>query len=474
MARPGSSNQACPASRKRAKFAPRNILKLNESARIRMQRNRAAITASDEDTQERYTKQGSQAASRYRKKVRAQNEAEDVSRRKVRKLALNPTMLPPCREVFLAPRAPITLNELVQRRGNRLPLPPQDVDPGSEDDASNGEDATSDQDEHPSTSTPRELTLAEQWEANRARRPPTCPKCYEVGCAGCACLCEASDVWVEHGGHFFPTCKMCGGEECPGCNPADFILSLHQMSFSECPPSYTAAPWPSTPGYHARVGFEDINLEEYAGTFYAVITDDWQGEDAKVNLRVFEDQVVFDSSILAVQHRAFSLAVPITLRAFDLAIPLAPLVNAAFELIFPIAFPCAFPGRLVRVTCVTAAHEQRINAPRRLQQQFVRVLGPAAATPPIVHHEDPPLPPLEPVGPANATNTIYNNEDAPPRTFTRNFVHGVHLRELYAVTGHNRIFTNRERATAVWMDTPGADFFFSHNVNKIWEFLRGG
>ncbi|KAJ7705632.1 hypothetical protein B0H16DRAFT_1747253 [Mycena metata] len=457
----------------------RNLLKLHGLNHVAS--NRAAITASDEDTQERYTKQGSQAASRYRKKVRAQNEAEDVSRRKVRKLALNPTMLPPCREVFLAPRAPITLNELVQRRGNRLPLPPQDVDPGSEDDASNGEDATSDQDEHPSTSTPRELTLAEQWEANRARRPPTCPKCYEVGCAGCACLCEASDVWVEHGGHFFPTCKMCGGEECPGCNPADFILSLHQMSFSECPPLYTAAPWPSTPGYHARVGFEDINLEEYAGTFYAVITDDWQGEDAKVNLRVFEDQVVFDSSILADQHRAFSLAVPITLRAFDLAIPLAPPRQRRIRTHLPHRLPLRLPL------------PTRPISPRRLQQQFVRVLGPAAATPPIVHHEDPPLPPLEPVGPANATNTIYNNEDAPPRTFTRNFVHGVeqepvppfhsaahkrpcqvHLRELYAVTGHNRIFTNRERATAVWMDTPGADFFFSHDVNKIWEFLRGG
>ncbi|KAJ6538070.1 hypothetical protein B0H19DRAFT_1079145 [Mycena capillaripes] len=48
--------------------------------------------------------------------------------------------------------------------------------------------------------------------------PPPCPKCGEVGCPGCACMCMESMVWIEHeGGHFFPTCKSCGGDECPGC-----------------------------------------------------------------------------------------------------------------------------------------------------------------------------------------------------------------------------------------------------------------
>ncbi|KAJ7733358.1 hypothetical protein B0H16DRAFT_1696210 [Mycena metata] len=49
------------------------------------------------------------------------------------------------------------------------------------------------------------------------------------------------------------------------------------MSSSDPPPVYTAAPRQFTPNYAAAAGGEDLNLEEYTGTFYAVITDDWQG-----------------------------------------------------------------------------------------------------------------------------------------------------------------------------------------------------
>ncbi|KAJ6448652.1 hypothetical protein C8R45DRAFT_1115162 [Mycena sanguinolenta] len=45
-----------------------------------------------------------------------------------------------------------------------------------------------------------------------------CLHCYEEGCPGCACMCEASTVWIPHeGGHFYPTCQKCGGHDCPGC-----------------------------------------------------------------------------------------------------------------------------------------------------------------------------------------------------------------------------------------------------------------
>jgi hypothetical protein len=52
----------------------------------------------------------------------------------------------------------------------------------------------------------------------RALQRERCNKCYEEGCYGCACSCTLSEEWVEHdGGHFFPTCKKCGGEDCGVC-----------------------------------------------------------------------------------------------------------------------------------------------------------------------------------------------------------------------------------------------------------------
>ncbi|KAJ7737111.1 hypothetical protein B0H16DRAFT_1466379 [Mycena metata] len=216
-----------------SRLTVRNRDSLNAAARLRMQRLRAVIATSDEDTRQHSANQGCEAARRYRRKVRAQDDEEKISQRKARKQTS--TQLPPRREVFLAPRTnPVTIRELACcRETQAAPYPIQQhsefkMPEGHASDEDEDEDI--DEDEHPSTRAPRELTLAEQREENRARRPPTCPKCFEVGCAGCTCLCEASDVWVEHGGHFFPTCKMCGGEECPGCKcvcPHSTVLKEH-------------------------------------------------------------------------------------------------------------------------------------------------------------------------------------------------------------------------------------------------------
>ncbi|KAJ7605329.1 hypothetical protein FB45DRAFT_1042457 [Roridomyces roridus] len=52
---------------------------------------------------------------------------------------------------------------------------------------------------------------------SRPSHPVRCTHCYGEECVGCACLCDASDVWIEHeGGHFFPRCERCGFDDCPG------------------------------------------------------------------------------------------------------------------------------------------------------------------------------------------------------------------------------------------------------------------
>ncbi|KAJ7737037.1 hypothetical protein B0H16DRAFT_1466316 [Mycena metata] len=523
------------------KFVPRNFLKLNEFARIRMQRNRATIAASDEDTQRR---------------VRAQNELEEVSHRKARKMELNPTALPPPRKVFPSPRAPVILNESARRRGKRVPPPQQNlnlgnrVPPPQQDVESDSEGDGTDEDEHAGTPVIREPTLAEQREANRARRPSTCAKCYEVGCAGCACLCEASDIWVEHGGHYFPTCKMCGGEECSGCKcsrtfkPASLLgeaqlniqdavsiraslvslnrqvpstsLFLHKMSFSDSPPSYTAAPWPSTPSYHAAHGFEDINLEEYTGTFYAVITDNWQG----FAISKFPHAITWSAEGWSSFKTRWYSTPPSSPSSTVLSISRSP---SPSELSVsrspspspptPPSIPPASPPPPPPVSLPPITREELMElaafrpgpgptSSRRLEQQFARVLGPEAVRP-RNHNQDAP-PPLEPAPTTyvdrrrRRAGDIYDSEEdksvprepsrrmrrgvqqpepEPVRTFhsaAHNPLRQADIHAFYAVSGVNCIFTNKERAIAVWRKTPNADFFLNDDEDAVWEFLRGG
>ncbi|KAJ7759929.1 hypothetical protein B0H16DRAFT_1456645 [Mycena metata] len=505
------------------KYREKNLLKLNESARIRMHCHRAAIANSDEGTQQHYAKQGGEAATRYRQKKRAS------------------TQLPPRREVLLAPRrSPITIRDLAHRRNIQAASCSKNSGTMLGGDTSDEDKHTDeDEDEHPSTRAPPELTLAEQREANRARRPSTCPRCYEVGCAGCACLCEASDVWVEHGGHFFPTCKMCGGEECPGCKksgtfrPASEVYSETaielrsyvqnfgmdqlnsfqwcrpqlKMSSSDSPPSYTAAPWPSTPNYHAAGGFEDVNLEEYTGTFYAVITDDWQGfaisKFPRATTWSAEGWSNFQTKWYSTPPSSPSTSSVLSVSRSPSPSELLTSRSPSPSSPAPTSSPSPSPPPSTAGSFASPASPPRMNnaltreelaelaafrpgpgpiSPRRLQQQFARVLGPEAVAPPQRNQDSPP--PLTAGDPTpvyvgrrrHRAAYIYDEEEeevtpAPSRRMRHGVQEPEPVRTFHTAAANAPCQAHLDRATTVWRSTPGADFFFSDDEDEVWEFL---
>ncbi|KAJ7751848.1 hypothetical protein B0H14DRAFT_3601961 [Mycena olivaceomarginata] len=128
-------------------------------------------------------------------------------------------------------------------------------------------------------------------------------------------------------------------------------------------------------------------------------------------------------------------------------------------------------------------------SPQRARQQFERVLGLGAGTPP------PPF--MAKAGPQSSTasDDRPTTMPSPPQTLRRTgtFLEHAHQRtcqlqvdlpayaevgdleavKLYAVHagGRNRIFNNRERAVEVLQQTPGGELVFVGDEQRLWELL---
>ncbi|KAJ7872563.1 hypothetical protein B0H13DRAFT_1895347 [Mycena leptocephala] len=122
-------------------------------------------------------------------------------------------------------------------------------------------------------------------------------------------------------------------------------------------------------------------------------------------------------------------------------------------------------------------------SPERLRQQFVRVLGAEAARPPaakasgasspkktrapeatgVKARRDPYCPPPD--------NALYPLR-APTVVVDAGESAGDPL--MYAVSGQNRIFHDRNRALAAFKSKPGADLIFSRDEDEVFGFLAEG
>ncbi|KAJ7839250.1 hypothetical protein B0H14DRAFT_2588101 [Mycena olivaceomarginata] len=114
-------------------------------------------------------------------------------------------------------------------------LPP--APPEQEEDTEDSEDGEDGGTLHP---LPQPFFEACAPHPNRLR----CKACRLDDCPGCACMCEASTLWFDHpGGHFFRDCKSYGATDCPGCAYRDthtggFFAVVHEnfkgVVTSEC------------------------------------------------------------------------------------------------------------------------------------------------------------------------------------------------------------------------------------------------
>ncbi|KAJ7736989.1 hypothetical protein DFH07DRAFT_779524 [Mycena maculata] len=169
-----------------------NADKRREAARLRMQRKRAAIAASDFHTRRKYREKVAVNSEIYRARKRQveveQNRAAAAVKQKKRGLELNELRKKHPAVPRKAPSPAIVAPTAGKTQHLHTPWLPSPAMP------------------LPAPVWPVRILCA-----------PRCPHCFAEECIGCACMCEASPEWIEHeGGHFFPTCEFCEGEDCPG------------------------------------------------------------------------------------------------------------------------------------------------------------------------------------------------------------------------------------------------------------------
>ncbi|KAJ7853839.1 hypothetical protein B0H14DRAFT_2580228 [Mycena olivaceomarginata] len=362
----------------------------------------------------------------------------------------------------------------------------------------------------------------------RAAHPKRCPHCFEEGCIGCACMCEASPDWIEHGGHFFPMCKYCKGEDCPGC---------------ACPP------YPGillcTPIYQPDPGHED--RWTHPGPFYAVVSEEWRGVVTSIaslewmKLR-YPDACTFQASPWLRFDRLWNMdcteyhnhegehptrpatpesstpSSPSTLTDSTTSRPpslLSPITVSPVKASFREENAPRNAPKMTKDELDFLASSRPMQgpiSPQRLNQQFVRVLGLQAVAPSL-------LPPLgdspQPTSPDRQGACLQSSrahprmaahdveaasqvgaqviitkggptviwpdcEEAGKLAHTPTTEHEVveeiidahgSTAVMYAVSGHNRVFQNRNRAMAVLQRTPGADLLFTRDENQLFECL---
>ncbi|KAJ7774331.1 hypothetical protein DFH07DRAFT_952572 [Mycena maculata] len=131
-------------------------------------------------------------------------------------------------------------------------------------------------------------------------------------------------------------------------------------------------------------------------------------------------------------------------------------------------------------------------SPERMRRQFVRVLGPVSAL-----EWPPPLSKSSLVSPKESTNTQAHNGEHEHTLFnphgqtqacqqrlamaaalpTKHHGEGVeqfwdNVPVMYAVSGQNCVFKDRERAMAVFKEMPGAELVFTRDEDKLFSFLE--
>ncbi|KAJ7763243.1 hypothetical protein B0H14DRAFT_3510699 [Mycena olivaceomarginata] len=282
----------------------------------------------------------------------------------------------------------------------------------------------------------------------RTVAPRVCPKCECEGCPGCMCMCPVSTEWIEHAdgeAHFFPTCI-------------------------DAPP-YETGVLLCTPVYAPDPGHED--QDTHTGGYFAVVHDDWKGVVTSQVAGARSEALPRRSHlhrVHVVEHNAFLVAENARIETED---------KARIKRQEELAYLATTKPPLVPLSPQCA----------RLQFERVLGLGAGAGAPPFHNVPDLPIvalpPPAIPVlpgrpkdlaamdGNSHLKHTRHRDVAAtatlPPGY--SDFELGPNAPRLFAVSGHSRVFRNRDRAVAVLQQTPGAELFWSCNPQEVWQFI---
>ncbi|KAJ6593720.1 hypothetical protein B0H19DRAFT_1056204 [Mycena capillaripes] len=463
------------------RYAEKNANALRAAARLRMQRKRAEISAGDYKTRARYAKKAREASEKYRFKKAEEERAADVARRLLRKkVSLKPKTKPQhCGESRSAPQA--TTGSKSKSRAHREARPTPLRTAATKLKRHEGHVHRHEQNKEDSFSD-------DSGEERRRRRrsespifpgrikprtvvPPPCSECGEVGCPGCACMCMESTVWIEHkDGHFFPTCAKCGGDDCPGIfeskSARDLFPSLISTSIMSSTNAAVAVPKAllCTPVFSPDPGHEDTERHSKASEewFYGVITKNWQGivtsKEAVDRMKAKDATAhIFKAStwgrihelwrVDCAEHHAHGEPAPLVV---DIATDSTPSRPAS------------------RVPSPTKA-SRRTPSPTKAGASTSKKVGVQFCIPPFHtanHHPPCQLANFDPFDALHDTAAIAakfetwssSKDDQQPL--------------MFAVSGTSRIFRDRYRALAAFLETPGAELFYTYDEDAVLDFIE--
>ncbi|KAF7348119.1 hypothetical protein MSAN_01764500 [Mycena sanguinolenta] len=203
-------------------YQAKNVERLREAARSRMQRRRAAVAASDLKTRKTYRFQAALHSSDYRYRKRKEEyaaaEVAQHATRKLRKVEANELRARHVAPQRAAPThaAPTSIAPMPLAVPGRSGVP--SLDPHDLPMEELPSFLSDDEEDSPQPHSDARPYFEDGFSARPRPVVQRCRECGDEYCVGCACMCPVSTQWFEHkDGHFFPTCKWCKGQDCPGC-----------------------------------------------------------------------------------------------------------------------------------------------------------------------------------------------------------------------------------------------------------------
>ncbi|KAJ7918166.1 hypothetical protein B0H13DRAFT_1869647 [Mycena leptocephala] len=452
---PEIKRQHILASRQR--YDEKNVESRREGARLRMQRKRAAIAASDFSVRRQYREKAATASEQYRDRKQAEQRAEVARTNAAKRLARN-VEAKECRKKSLKKN--------------------QEHNPTCED-----------LDEPDTRCAPAPTNFA----TTRAIMPPRCPECSCEG-AQAALACAQ---FPKTGKSTKVAISFRHARRARGGLPRMQYESLRALSLHH----HT-----SQPVYAPDHGHEDRHT--HCGGFFAIVSKHWKGvvtseRSLVFMLNVYPDARTFKAPTwsqfmdlcLLERQRQRNAAHGNFLAAEDArAAKEAALKLSKDELKYlgdfrpaPVTISPQRAHQLFTRVLGLGAAPFVLSAPPLLAQPLVEELPSSAANePPVLIHED--GRPATPHGELAADDPVHEG-DGPvgPQHRPPGFHQAAHERRcqvaeqqednlgglpvLYAVRGRNRVFQDRDRAVAFLKHTPGAELMFSRDVGEVWDFF---
>ncbi|KAJ7804986.1 hypothetical protein B0H13DRAFT_1930454 [Mycena leptocephala] len=516
----------------RKRYEEKNIEKRRAAARLRMQHKREDIAASGFLTRRKYAVKAAATSEMYRarkqQEQRAQMRVADNVKKEARRREheeLRKKHRPPATRP--SSKAPTKLSRTVRKPRAASPTMPTPAPrrPAARALAAAAHDDASDQDlDDEGPALPHE---APPW-PDRAPHSQRCPYCYAEDCVGCACMCESSRSWIQHDAtlsySIYYIQKFAGITR-------DIVI-LHSCHVLPLHPNLPPGSWPRGSNEPPGAAVSLLGLLAIASSRNIPTPLHGRRQPGPTSITCGHSSARSTTTTrrhrcrkaLCLSHRnppppsspsdltastpprmpspvaaSTSIKKPNQERADNIARTLPEGVGRGVvpHLASPRPLPVPMTPRRVEPKAAGPPNPRLLReeldflaatrpppvpiSPERLRQQFVRVLGAEAARLPAAKASGASSPKKTRASEATGVKA----REPPQYYLLLSFPYPGHLAGvqvvdagesagdplMYAVSGQNRIFHDRNRALAAFKSKPGADLIFSRDEDEVFGFL---